>query len=905
MEISDKVDSSAEAKPENSYATKSGGPSPNGKKDFEKSNGTPGSITKIEINTENGDGSDQKRRKLDSSSPGDSTDSSSDAKVVEPSPGSRNSPADTSPGGGTSDGEVGLNDAETDTRPRRTTRGNAEVQRGNPPEEVVSQFVELAPLPARLPRVPALSSSEIEELERVLEIDSKKGSDEFSGNSWRDDWAGNLAFVDEEVRNPKARSEKQSFRQPLLDWAHNDSENVHLVWNLCRYVLRMKDTPDAAKKILATADPTSISSIEKSIRRTSYDPTVLQQDGWTTMKATKHEGAIGGSFLIGDRVRWQHADAVIIAYVHDVDIGDMWKALWLDSGGCVSFDLEAEEVLEAKRKWERRQQRQSASTGSDALSRRSARFTVSNDFRVAGIEQGIVLAASYSKGARPGVYWPARVMHASEAYGSFGKRSSSKQKVDLVFLAPYWNPEESNFRGRRVESLSECGTSAFHAGPLLHIETVDATEEMIREYPYDGKGGLDIDQIRMSFRFTGLPRAVFSRFLDSHRLALAFRTYAQEYPSCQVSETDRATAGLFESHPISVLAPTFPSVVLNLPFSHILSKLPHPDDKRPSSSVDDGGQNDVEPVLALGRIVKSMEPPLSLGLDEKQESVPTTPPDHKRHTGGRQSMTPGTWFNSMKDVNKAENKKLPKLEDFLRDLSFLQDFIAVHGSNPDLVQVMRACSQFLANLSHNGGEGNSGLDTSSPIEPMAVTKSWAVLKRHGVEAISSITTGIDKPVLADWRRLCERLYKISISAVYSTNERSDEGVTTVITDYRCNGHLTSTSCFERSVRLPAALKAVRLAGAGSGGNVRLISEIPGSYITYVEQELLLKAHTAPYLKRMKSRCASTSAPDEVVKLTDDSDGTGGEDTSKYFGMSGFFFSMAANWYLKVDLLSLY
>jgi hypothetical protein len=35
-----------------------------------------------------------------------------------------------------------------------------------------------------------------------------------------------------------------------------------------------------------------------------------------------------------------------------------------------------------------------------------------------------------------------------------------------------------------------------------------------------------------------------------------------------------------------------------------------------------------------------------------------------------------------------------------------------------------------------------------------------------------------------------------------------------------------------------------------------------------------------YLKRMKSKCAAARTDDEVLVLTDNSDGEGGEDTSK-------------------------
>jgi hypothetical protein len=110
---------------------------------------------------------------------------------------------------------------------------------------------------------------------------------------------------------------------------------------------------------------------------------------------------------------------------------------------------------------------------------------------------------------------------------------------------------------------------------------------------------------------------------------------------------------------------------------------------------------------------------------------------------------------------------------------------------------------------------------------------------------------------------------------------SGNGVSLVITDLRCNGHRTAEGCFERSVRLPAALRAAKLAGGTVDGRTKLVTSVPQKYMDMAEKNVLIKAHSAAYLKRMKGRCASTKDEDEVIKLTDDSDGDGGEDTSEY------------------------
>lgn len=115
------------------------------------------------------------------------------------------------------------------------------------------------------------------------------------------------------------------------------------------------------------------------------------------------------------------------------------------------------------------------------------------------------------------------------------------------------------------------------------------------------------------------------------------------------------------------------------------------------------------------------------------------------------------------------------------------------------------------------------------------------------------------------------------------------GVSFVLTDYRCNQHVTSCGCFERTVRLPAALKAARDAGAGRQENVQLRTSVEKAYVETAENKVLMKAHSAAYLRRMKARCAQIQG-DNIVYLTEDSDGNGGEDTSKNYCFFGLFMS---------------
>ena len=72
-----------------------------------------------------------------------------------------------------------------------------------------------------------------------------------------------------------------------------------------------------AKKILAYAIHRPAESaqhrlqfITDAIRRATYDPAVLQQDGWIIKKAP--EG--GEAFHIGRRIMWQKHEAIVLAF---------------------------------------------------------------------------------------------------------------------------------------------------------------------------------------------------------------------------------------------------------------------------------------------------------------------------------------------------------------------------------------------------------------------------------------------------------------------------------------------------------------------------------------------------------------------------------------------------------------
>lgn len=97
---------------------------------------------------------------------------------------------------------------------------------------------------------------------------------------------------------------------------------------------------------------------------------------------------------------------------------------------------------------------------------------------------------------------------------------------------------------------------------------------------------------------------------------------------------------------------------------------------------------------------------------------------------------------------------------------------------------------------------------------------------------------------------------------------------------RCNEHLTASGSFERAVRLPAAIRGAKMAGAGKDPNIVLAAQVKDKYLNLAENVVLSKAHKLSYLKRIKSKVAALPIDARGAPLTDDSDGEGGEDTSE-------------------------
>jgi len=325
-----------------------------------------------------------------------------------------------------------------------------------------------------------------------------------------------------------------------------------------------------------------------------------------------------------------------------------------------------------------------------------------------------------------------------------------------------------------------------------------------------------------------------------------------------------ATAGLFETHPMAVQTPTFPPVVLHIPVDFILSQLPHPDNQQVLASRQ--GSSRKEPIIQLGKIVEAMKPPHCFGVSVPSEngshrSSPEVPP--------RPSLLPSEDVGLLRIVEqRAGSDTVPVLDNMIADFGRLKHLFACHESQVSLL--FGSLSEFLVSIAQ--------LREGKTKHKSTYVESWVLLKRQGEDTISSVLKYKHEPTVQEWRRFAERLF------VYMTQTAPGfvfrNKLSLVLTDYHCNGHVTSTGCFERSVRLPAALRAAKLAGAttDSNGPIKLITEIPQKYAVMVEEKLLVKAHAAAYLKRIKGRCASLTNDSEVAKLTDDSSGEGGQDT---------------------------
>jgi len=766
-------------------------------------------------------------------------------------------------------------------------------------DEVVTKYIKIPELPKNIPKLPQLNASEKAELERTFQFNSNIDNEEdTTEDGWHEDWSGNLALIKKHISNPllkRRKPHKTEMTLSLLEWAEQrstQSQARHLGRNLLAHVY--SSAPPMAQKILSHTsqsweqDPERY-DVSNSIKRCSYDPNVLCQDGWTTKpsKEVSPEAgrAFGGPAHIGQHINWQGYEAVVIAYVHDHDIGDLWKAMWLD--GFETFDVEAEELQAAVRKWNQRKKRYNKSEkkvpGTDATSNR---FAATKDFHVDGIEHGVILATTYSPNARQGVFWPARVMHASEPdiSSTQRKRSSAKQKVSVVFLAPYWN---SGSETSIVGAGSVVGPRAvdYSSLPLFQMESIEVSEDTIQKYPYGSTGGLNRHQLQVAFRFTGLPKNAFRRFLQSHRLAVALKMYATDEIGTRPLSLKDAKAALFDTHALALKVPRFPAALLHLPFHFILSKI---QTQSPESTSADVNSN-IDPPIDLAFIMKSMEPPHCYGknshLNEKGNGVQDVEKKPKDTRSLSTIDSPVCKALASKiDMSQRAAEVIDshlQVESVLSE-SFRQELEGLSNTDLPSASLLENVKKLVARC--NRVTGN--VVAIQEDKELKIRKLRSLLqeclreKSYGEDVLAADGSLLEREValtLVQWRKACERLIQ------YVTKKCSSEGfgngVTVVLSDSRCNQHITKIGCVERPVRLPAALKAAKLAGAGSTASFQFQYGVEDHYMKLANEKFLEKAHTVSYLKKIKGRCAALSPDAEGAHLTEGSDGEGGLDTT--------------------------
>jgi hypothetical protein len=691
------------------------------------------------------------------------------------------------------------------------------------------------------------------ELESALQIGDTHSFDDNDG--WRPDWGGNLLLYDKDVIVNKGYLVGYPHAKPVrikfCDWVVSNARggnNLRGLELLFRFIYNMKGTPVMAKKILAYAIRRPAESVEErlefiinAIQRASYDPVVLHQDGWTIKKAETPEE--GEAFHIGRRIMWQRHEAIVIAFTPDETYSALWKAAYVED--LETFDLEPGELQNAARKWEMKQKKSGTKTTSDAPPPSgSTRFAATANFNVDGIEDGIILAVPTSKAAQ-GVLWPARVQHFTEVGGitttGNSRRNSSKNQIQVVFLAPFWNGPQA------AASKVSASTDLYSLGPLFDFDTIEVSEYNIQRYPFDE---VSMEKVRGGFRFLGLPKAVFSRYLDAHRLAVALKIYSVKHmPKEHISGSDdqvMASANLIESHALSLRTPIYPTVALLIPYDFVLSKLSHPSEQLASAMSDDEG-TDLDPIIDIDAIIQTMTPPACFGktkqnsLGGQQDDIVT--PRYRTNP----ILSPGSVFTPAQAATQNNEDALWSLNKFASDFLFGL-FQMQYGGDECAIDGLGCMERLLTSLITKLKRLSDVFCGYSNSQKKAALKSFLcqclTVKGHGEDSLEHGTippNGSKEAIIVEWRKACERLYKRAV-------RKLSNSCTTVVTDSRCNGHVTHSGTFERPVRIPAAIKGAKRAGAGTDPNVLLISKVEDSFLLVAEDVIIPRAHKLSYVK---------------------------------------------------------
>ena len=673
------------------------------------------------------------------------------------------------------------------------------------------------------------------------------------------------------------------------------------------HIMTLDDMPVMAQRILTEAAVReSTTATEKynymvvAVHRTLFDKDVLREDNWLTEPALpptepeedENGNAVRdqnplGTHYIGKKVWWERSEAIVLAFIRDADIGDLWKIKWVDEAD--TCDLEHGELMKGLRAWDKRAERK-RKAGSDEPGgssgyqfKKSKARTGDPDYVVPGIEGGIVFACSLHPEARSDVFWPARIMHYEERKGMLALSSSKKKNqavsVNVVFFAPYWTSSAVHASGYAFAPSS------------FHFESVDANKKMIQKYPHE-TDHLDIEQLRMNFALTGLAKNHFKCYVDAHRLALAFKKFGASIDSPAASTNQpqlQEVASLSNCHIMSLKTPLFPTGLLDLPWTYILSRL-----DVPSMTA---GSNGKEPILNLRGMLNSMEHPFSSSpggaadnegvgdgvransrSGDASEGKPTSPEAVPLVKGPIQSLKMdmfinGHLHNCMTKVDDMSDNHCPPEMQML---------------GYEFVKVLDFCNVFIS-FKLNSMKEEKEIDADVAASYLKrLLSDILLIKGRGEDAIVNVfdRTSLRKlrPYLWGWRKACEQLFSY-MRRVFSS-KTIGIGVCTILTDKMCSTHLTASGSMERSVRLPAALKGARNAGAGVTGDFQVQHTAEENWVDLAINKVLPMVHEKRYISRLAEKVKNIKDDNERgVPLTDDSDGKGGDDTG---GSKGSF-----------------
>ncbi|GMH96980.1 hypothetical protein TrVE_jg4547 [Triparma verrucosa] len=785
-----------------------------------------------------------------------------------------------------------------------------------------------------LPKIPVLPQSERDFIARCLQLEYREGQFD-----WPEDWSGNLTLFFKEI-TVKAHDSDQTI---TVGFAEHYQDHWRVLIKFFALVIKLEDMPAEAIRILTyAAARESMTTTQKygfmveAVQMTLFDKKVLQEDNWQTKptklpQETVDEGGNvvrgmdhGGTHFIGRSVYWVGSEAIVVAFVRDDEIGDLWKVKWVNE--IDTCDLEHSELIKGLKAWDRHLARKAkvnggggsskshADTGGYQSKKSKVRYG-DPEYIVPGIDKGIVLARSSHTGARPDVLWPARVMHHNETkLLQQSKRGRPKENgthsCELVFFCPYWGQSP--------------GTSAQKAGwsyPIASIfetENVEANKTCIQAYG-DLKE-IDIAELRSSFALTGLAKSTFKYYVDAHRLALGFLNYANT--SLQPpQEANRATpdiAVLQGCHVMSLQTPLFPSGLLELPWGYVLSGL--------DNSFSQSGTDQIrEPPLNLQGMLAALERPHSIGGPDLEYGDKDAP--LRAHVGGSEErngandmeveVTPDpnssqpsgdgsvrgdplptgqmttidykhlkidqfVGLNLLVTMIKEGHSAFSKLSKAAKEAAKESQPVDLSGLGETFLSVLDMVSKQVKNYNSEQKKGEGVNPHEWDGNTARVLQTILVLKVRGEDTILGSFVGLTdrekcKDYLAQWRNACERLFRFARRML--SWEESGGGVSCVLTDSNCNGHLTGSGSFERSVRLPAALKGARNAGYKPvKGRFKIHTSVEREFTKLATETVLPMVHEKKYLSRLRKRVEAISGFERGVPLTDDSDGKGGDDT---------------------------